>query len=394
MLDIEPAAPPSTLKEPWGEPPMGMLAELTHRCPLQCPYCSNPVELERVAGELDAAAWKRVFAEAVELGVLQLHLSGGEPTVRKDLEDLVGEASRLGLYTNLITSGVLLSEARLLDLKRAGLDHIQLSLQGATALTGDRIGHYKGGHAKKLELAKAIGRAGLPLTINAVVHRQNLDELEGLIDLALACDAHRIEVAHVQYYGWALANRAALMPTRAQLERATAIVDDARVRHAGRLMVDYVIPDYYAKRPKPCMGGWARTVLNVTPSGAVLPCHAAQSIKSLTFPNVQDHDLAWIWQSSEPFQRFRGTDWMPEPCRSCSFKEQDFGGCRCQAMALTGDAANTDPACEFSPFHDLLRLTAEDEAASEPPAFTYRRPLANAPAMGTPGLVGATKGMS
>lgn len=391
MLDLEPIGAPGALKEPWTAPPMGLLAELTHRCPLQCPYCSNPVELERVGGELDTATWERVFGEAAQLGVLQLHLSGGEPTVRQDLEQLVRAARAAGLYTNLITSGVLLNQARVQALAEAGLDHVQLSLQGANPATADRVGHFKGGHAKKLALAGWVREAGLPLTINAVVHRQNLDELEGLIDLALQCDAHRIEVAHVQYYGWALANRAALMPTRAQLERATDIVEAARVQHAGRLLIDYVIPDYYARRPKPCMGGWGQTVLNVTPSGAVLPCHAAQSIKGLDFASVRDHDLRWIWQESEPFQRFRGTDWMPEPCRSCSFKEQDFGGCRCQAMALTGDARNTDPACEFSPHHDLLRLTAEDESAHEPPAFTYRRPLSNAAGRPVPALAGLDK---
>lgn len=358
---------------PWREPPLGLLAELTHRCPLQCPYCSNPVELERGGGELGTAAWCRVLDEAAALGVLQLHLSGGEPTIRKDLEAIVAHAASSGLYSNLITSGVLLGEARIGALKAAGLDHVQLSLQGATQPTGDRVGNYRGGHARKLLVGRQIRAANLPLTINAVVHRQNLDELPGLIELALELDAQRIEVAHVQYYGWALANRAALMPTQAQLEAATALVEAKRAELSGRLVIDYVIPDYYARRPKPCMGGWGRVALNVDPSGRVLPCHAAAGITGLAFSNVRERSLRWIWEESPAFQAFRGTDWMREPCRSCPRKEVDFGGCRCQAMALLGDARATDPACDLSPHHHSLFALAETEAAAAPPPFVYRR---------------------
>jgi pyrroloquinoline quinone biosynthesis protein E len=361
---------------------MGLLAELTHRCPLQCPYCSNPLELERASGELATAEWCRVLDEAAELGVLQVHLSGGEPTARADLEAIVAHARGLGLYTNLITAGVLLDERRIASLRDAGLEHVQLSFQAAEAETADRVGGYRGGHARKLTVARAIRTAGLPLTVNAVVHRQNLDQLERMIELALELDAHRIEVAHVQYYGWALLNRAALMPTREQLEAATAIVERARAAHRGRLAIDYVIPDYWAKRPKPCMGGWGSNVLNVTPLGKVMPCHAAASIPGMAFASVRERSLRWIWQESPAFQRFRGTDWLPEPCRSCALKEVDFGGCRCQALALTGDPTATDPACELSPLHEAMFAVARAESASPPPAYVYRRPMRAAPELG------------
>jgi pyrroloquinoline quinone biosynthesis protein E len=359
---------------------MGLLAELTHRCPLQCPYCSNPLELERASGELTAAEWCGVLDEAAALGVLQLHLSGGEPTARPDLEEIVRHARGLGLYTNLITAGVLLDRRRVESLAEAGLEHVQLSFQAAKAATADRVGGYRGGHGKKLEAARLVREAGLPLTVNAVVHRQNLDQLEAMVALAVELGAHRLEVAHVQYYGWALKNRAALMPTREQLDAATAIVDAARVSLRGRLAIDYVIPDYWAKRPKPCMGGWGSNVLNVTPRGLVMPCHAAASIPGLRFASVREHDLRWIWQESPAFQVFRGTDWLPEPCRSCERKEIDFGGCRCQALALTGDATATDPACELSPLHAALFEVARAESAAPPPPFLYRRPMREAPA--------------
>ncbi|MFL5337683.1 MAG: pyrroloquinoline quinone biosynthesis protein PqqE [Geminicoccaceae bacterium] len=367
-------------RDPWTEPPMGLLAELTHRCPLQCPYCSNPLELERVTGELATAEWCRVLDEAAELGVLQVHLSGGEPTARGDLEAIVAHARGLGLYTNLITAGVLLDERRIARLQAAGLDHVQLSLQAAEAATADRVGGYREGHRKKLDVARLVRAAGLPLTVNAVVHRQNLDQLEAMVGLALELGAHRLEVAHVQYYGWALRNRAALMPTREQLEAATEIVDRSRRELRGRLAIDYVIPDYWAKRPKPCMGGWGSTIFNVTPQGKVMPCHAAASIPSLEFASVRDHSLRWIWQESPAFQRFRGTAWLPDPCRSCALKEVDFGGCRCQAMALAGDAAATDPACELSPLHAAMFDVARAESAASPPEFVYRRPRREPPA--------------
>jgi PqqA peptide cyclase len=354
-------------------PPLALLAELTYRCPLQCPYCSNPLELERAKQELDTETWLRVFGEAVDLGVLQVHFSGGEPTARTDLEQLVAGASRLDLYINLITSGVLLNEAKIATLAEAGLDHVQLSFQDAEAAAGDRIGGYKGGHERKIQVARLVRKVGLPLTLNMVVHRQNLDHLEDMIQIAADLDAHRVEIAHVQYYGWGLKNRAALMPTHKQLETATAIVNQARERLKGVLVFDYVVPDYYARRPKSCMGGWGQRFLNINPAGKVMPCHAAETIPGLQFVTVHDNNLAEIWANSDAFRRFRGTGWMPEPCRSCDRREIDWGGCRCQALAVTGDAANTDPACELSPNHHKMLELAEVESDMPPPAFIYRR---------------------
>ena len=353
--------------------PFALLAELTHRCPLQCPYCSNPLNLERAAAEMDTARWQSVLEQAAKLGVLQVHFSGGEPTARQDLEVLVRHAAKLGLYSNLITSGVLLDRRRLDDLAAAGLDHVQLSFQDAAAENADRIGGYRGGHAKKLALGKWVRQAGLPLTVNAVVHRQNLGHLGAIIDMAVALDAGRLEVAHVQYYGWALKNRAALMPTREQLDAATATVEAARARLKGIMVIDYVVPDYYAKQPKACMGGWGRQFLNVSPTGKVLPCHAAESIAGMRFENVAERPLADIWRDSPAFERFRGTAWMPEPCRSCERRELDWGGCRCQAFALSGDAAVTDPACGLAADHAALVAAAARESAAPPPDLIYRR---------------------
>jgi pyrroloquinoline quinone biosynthesis protein E len=354
------------------EPPLALLAELTHRCPLRCPYCSNPLALDRAGVELDTATWQRVLGEAAALGVLQVHFSGGEPLARRDLAALVGHAARAGLYGNLITSGIGLDAARLAALVEAGLEHVQLSLQDADPALGDRVAGLHGAQAHKREAARLVREAGLPLTVNAVVHRQNLDRLGDMIELATALGADRLEVAHVQYYGWALRNRAALLPSREQLERATALVEAARARLRGVLAIDYVVPDYYAHRPKACMGGWGRRFLNVTPSGKVLPCHAAETLPGLRFSNVAEAGLAEIWQSDPAFLRFRGTAWMAEPCRSCERREIDWGGCRCQAFALLGEAARTDPACALSPDHALLEQ-ARIEAADAGPGFVYRQ---------------------
>jgi len=360
------------------EPPLGLLAELTHRCPLRCPYCSNSLELTRVAQELDTATWARVFQEASALGVLQLHLSGGEPTARRDIVELVAAASRAGLYTNLITAGVLLDAAKVSALADAGLDHVQLSVQDAEAASGDRIGGMTGAFPKKIDAARLVRDSGMPLTLNAVVHRQNLDRLPAMFALALELGAGRLEVAHVQYYGWALANRDALLPTREQLDAATATVEAARAEHKGRLVIDYVIPDYYAARPKSCMGGWGRKVMAISPAGRALPCHAAESLPGFEFPNVRDASLRDIWYESEPFNRYRGTGWMQEPCRSCDRRESDWGGCRCQAFALTGDPTATDPACALSPQHVLLDVAVR-EAAIADGQFIYRE-IGRAPA--------------
>ncbi|MCQ0093099.1 pyrroloquinoline quinone biosynthesis protein PqqE [Roseovarius sp. M141] len=359
--------------------PLSVLAEITHRCPLQCPYCSNPVEMDRATSELSTEEWQRVLQELADLGVLQIHFSGGEPTARKDLLELVQCATDVGLYSNLITSGVLLSRDRLAALSDAGLCHVQVSFQASDETLANRIGGYRRGHAKKLEAAKWVRDIGLPLTVNAVVHRQNLHELPDLINMAVALDADRLEVANVQYYGWALKNRAALMPSEAQIEEATALVEAARERFAGILEIDYVVPDYYAQRPKKCMGGWGRQFFNISPAGKVLPCHAAESITGLVFDSVRDHSLAWIWEHSPAFNLYRGTDWMPEPCRSCDLKEEDYGGCRCQAFALTGNAADTDPACALSPRHEEIFHTARQEAAEGPTRFIYRNFVGGTP---------------
>lgn len=362
----------SSIAETFGIP-LAVLAELTHRCPLQCPYCSNPVELDRASRELSTEEWKRVLSELASLGVLQIHFSGGEPTARKDLVELVQHASDVGLYTNLITSAVLLTRERLKALADAGLCHVQISFQGSEAAPADRVAGYKGAHTRKIEVARWTRELELPLTVNAVMHRQNLHLLPDIIEMALDLDADRLEVANVQYYGWALKNRAALMPTFAQLEETSRIVEEARTRLKGVLTIDYVIPDYYALRPKKCMGGWGRQFFNISPAGKVLPCHAAESITGLEFESVRSsHSIAWIWQNSEAFNRYRGTDWMPEPCRSCELKEVDFGGCRCQAFALTGDAGNTDPACTLSPLHETIFRQAELESAAAANRFLYR----------------------
>jgi PqqA peptide cyclase len=350
--------------------PLGLLAELTHRCPLQCPYCSNPLALEPREDELDAASWARVFKEAAALGVLQVHLSGGEPAARRDLVDITAAACAAGLYTNLITSGVGVTADRLEQLKAAGLDHVQVSIQDSISSSADHIAGYEGAFARKLAFAREVVEQEFLLTLNAVVHRANIDRMPDLVELAIALGASRVEIAHVQYYGWALVNRASLLPTRDQVDRALPLLDELRARHHGRIVIDAALPDYYARYPKPCVGGWGRRSLNVTPSGKVLPCHAAETIPNLEFWSVRDHSLADIWERSPAFNAFRGTAWMKAPCATCPRRDQDFGGCRCQAFALTGDSAATDPVCHLAPNHDqLTALTAIQDDAP----YTYRR---------------------
>ena len=328
--------------------PLSLIAEITHRCPLHCVYCSNPREMQGRKRELDTETWAGVFAQAAELGVLQLHLTGGEPLARTDLTELVAAARQANLYVNLITSGIGLARERLDALVAAGADHIQLSFQDADP---DAANEFAGtrAHQHKLELARMIKQQRVAFTVNMVVHRQNLDRLEQMIALAEELGAERLEIAHVQYYGWALCNREALLPTRQQWERSLAVVTAARERLAGRMRIDFVAPDYYAKYPKPCMGGWGRKLMLITPVGDALPCHAAKIIPGLRFENVKERSLQEIWESSDAFQKFRGEDWMQEPCKSCERREQDFGGCRCQALLLAGDAAATDPVCSLAP---------------------------------------------
>jgi PqqA peptide cyclase len=350
--------------------PLGLLAELTHRCPLGCPYCSNPLALDTRKSELDTATWARVFQEAAALGVLQVHLSGGEPGARRDLPDITAAAHGAGLYSNLITSAVGITAKTLAALVAAGLDHVQVSIQDSDAISADRIAGYEGAFARKRAFAAEVVRLKVPLTVNAVMHRANIDRIADMVDLALALGASRVEIAHVQYYGWAQKNRALLMPSREQVLRAAASVEELRRRHHGRIVIDAVVPDYYAQYPKACVGGWGRRSLNVTPGGKVLPCHAAETIPGLEFWNVRDHSLADIWANSPAFNAFRGTAWMKEPCVRCPRREQDFGGCRCQAFALTGDAAAADPVCHLSPQHDQVTNLA---AIRRDEAYTYRR---------------------
>jgi pyrroloquinoline quinone biosynthesis protein E len=352
--------------------PLGLLAELTHRCPLACPYCSNPLTFDDRADELDVATWARVFREAAAMGVLQVHLSGGEPASRRDLVDIAAAAHDAGLYTNLITSAIGLDRPRLARLKEVGLDHVQLSLQDVYAESADRIAGYPGAHVRKLAFAQTVRELEFALTVNTVIHRANIDRVADLVEMAASLGAGRVEIAHAQYYGWALRNRQALMPTREQVAHAMREMESIRPLYQGRLVIDLVVPDYYARRPKACMGGWARRSLNVAPSGRVLPCHAAESIPGLQFWSVRDHSLQDIWRRSPAFQAFRGTDWMREPCRSCEMRDIDNGGCRCQAMAITGDAAATDPACELSPHHARMRALADQESTEADESYVYR----------------------
>ena len=349
--------------------PLGLLAELTHRCPLGCPYCSNPLALDKRDDELDTATWARVFREAAALGVLQVHLSGGEPAARRDLPEIVKAAREAGLYSNLITSAVGLTPQTLVALAAAGLDHVQISIQDSEETSADHIAGYKGAFARKRAIAGEVVRLGLLLTVNMVVHRANIGRVEPMVELALSLGAGRVEIAHVQYYGWALKNRAALMPTREQVDEAVRQVEVLRAKHHGHIVIDAVVPDYYARFPKPCVGGWGRRSLNVTPAGRVLPCHAAEVIPGLEFWNVREHSLTDIWRASPAFMAFRGTDWMHEPCKSCDRREQDFGGCRCQAFLIAGDARAADPVCHLSPHHAMVVQLAE---AREDAAYSYR----------------------
>jgi len=358
--------------------PLTLIAELSYRCPLRCPYCSNPLEIgaPRYRDELATADWALVFAQAAQLGVLQLALTGGEPMLRRDLPELCAAARDAGLYSSLITAGTLFDAERAHELRRAGLDHVQISIQSPNQAENDRIAGNRS-FEKKLAAARLAVELGFPLTINCVLHRQNLDRIEEILALALELGAQRLELANTQYYGWAVPNQAALMPTRDQLERAEQAVIQFRERVGPRLDILWVLPDYYEDLPKPCMGGWGQTAMVVAPNGDVLPCQAASTIPDLPLDNVAEHPLEWIWTESVAFERFRGTGWMQEPCRTCPLGRQheDFGGCRCQALRLTGDAAATDPVCRFSPDHDRL-VQARDAAAGTTPAgsdeFIYR----------------------
>ena len=338
--------------------PYALLAEITYKCPLHCPYCSNPTRV-RHDDELTTEQWTHVIQEAAELGVLQIGFSGGEPLVRRDVGELVRTAREANLYTNLITSGVGLTNERTRELRDAGLDSVQLSFQADDIELADEIAGTRA-HNLKLNAAKHIRDAGIPLSLNFVLHRANIDRLPQMIELAEAVRAERIELANAQYYGWAYLNRRQLLPTRAQVARVRETAEAAKRRLVGKIDIYYVLPDYYASRPKPCLNGWGSRYITVNPLGDVLPCPTASAaIPDMQFENVRTRPLDWIWREAESFNRFRGTDWMPEPCRSCPQREVDFGGCRCQAALITGNAANTDPVCEFSPHHDQIDTLIE-----------------------------------
>ena len=346
--------------------PATLIAELSYQCPLHCPYCSNPLDIghERYRQELETEHWARSFREARALGVLQLALTGGEPMLRRDLAELCSSARDAGLYSSLITAGVNFTPERAEALKSAGLDHVQISIQSPDPDDNDRIAGNRS-FAKKVAAARLVKELDFPLTINCVLHRQNLDRIEEILDLALDLGAQRLELANTQYYGWAVPNQDALMPSWEQLQRAEEAVQRFRERVGPSVDVLWVLPDFYEDLPKPCMGGWGRTAIVVAPNGDVLPCQAASTIPGLEFANVREHPLEWIWNESDAFMRFRGTDWMQEPCRTCPLgrQEVDFGGCRCQALRLAGDAAAADPVCRFSPHH-------EDVVAAREPAQT------------------------
>jgi PqqA peptide cyclase len=330
-----------------------LIAEITHRCPLHCVYCSNPLEMQRRAEELSTEDWGSIFAQAGAMGVLQLHLTGGEPLARTDLPGLIRQGRAAGLYVNMITSGVGLDEARLDALLEAGLDHLQLSFQDTEEATANEFAGART-HALKLRIAEMVRVRPVAFTLNIVVHRRNLHHLEEMIAFAEQSGAQRLEIANVQYYGWALKNREALLPTREQLKRSVEILEAARDRLKGRLRIEFVLPDYYAKYPKPCMNGWGNSLMLIDPAGRVMPCHAAMVIPGMEFASARDHALRWIWEESPAFMRFRGEDWMPETCKSCDRRERDFGGCRCQAFLLTGDASATDPVCILAPAHGVV----------------------------------------
>jgi pyrroloquinoline quinone biosynthesis protein E len=364
-------------------PLLAVIAEVTHRCPLHCVYCSNPLEMKSRSEELSTADWLSVFKQAGEMGALQLDITGGEPLARNDLVELVAGARKAKLYVNLITSGLGLNDSRLDALLEAGLDHIQLSFQDALEAPANEFAGTRA-HAAKLALAAQIRARRVAFTMNVVVHRANLDRLDQIIALAEELAPQRLEVAHVQYYGWALPNREALLPTREQLDRSIEIVEAARWRLKGKMRIEFVTPDYYGRFPKACMGGWGRKLMLITPGGEALPCHAAGVIPELHFDKVSQHPLRWLWEESSAFQKFRGEDWMPEPCRSCDRRTQDFGGCRCQALLLAGDPAATDPTCSLAPARPvvdaiLARVNGGQEipSAATRPEWVYRVNPAN-----------------
>ena len=334
-------------------PPLWILAELTYRCPLQCPYCSNPLDIAKYDNELSTEDWFRVMQQARKMGAAQLGFSGGEPLVRKDLEELIAEARKLGYYTNLITSGVGMDENRVKAFKEAGLDHIQISFQASNEELNNFLGGTKS-FQHKYEMARVVKKYEYPMVLNIVLHRKNIDQIRDILDMTVELKADYVELASTQYYGWSRVNVDQLLPTKEQLDNAEKVAMEYQEKMKGKSKIIYVIPDYFENRPKKCMNGWGNIFLTIAPDGSALPCHAAGQLPGLEFPNVRDHSIEWIWNDSPDFNKFRGLDWMKEPCRSCPEKEKDLGGCRCQAYMLTGDARNADPVCDKSPHHQEL----------------------------------------
>lgn len=357
-------------------PPLWLLAELTYRCPLQCPYCSNPVNMAKYDNELSTEDWLRVMQQARKMGATQLGFSGGEPLVRKDLEELIAEARKLGYYTNLITSGVGMDENRVKTFKKAGLDHIQISFQASDEELNNFLGGTKS-FKHKYEMARIVKKYEYPMVLNIVLHRQNIEQIKDILDMTVELKADYVELASTQYYGWSKINIDQLLPTKEQLEHAEIIAREYQQKMKGKSKIIYVIPDYFENRPKKCMNGWGNIFLTIVPDGTALPCHAAGQLPGLEFPNVRDHSIDWIWNDSPDFNKFRGTDWMQEPCRSCPEKMKDLGGCRCQAYMLTGDATNADPVCDKSPYHQQLyadverisKIAKQDQIETKPLVF-------------------------
>lgn len=355
--------------------PLAVLLEVTHRCPLKCVYCSNPVQLMDSKSELNTPTWFAILDEAAKIGVLQVHFSGGEPMARNDIFDLVEHATKLGLYSNLITSGVLMNAEKLDKFKSIGLSHIQLSFQDLDESGAEWASGYSGGVEKKRDVARAIIAAGIALTLNFVITRQNHSRIDDMLSYALSLGVNRVEIANTQYYGWGLLNRKFLLPTQEQLNDMTQKIQAWRERCRGRMVIDYVVPDYYASKPKACMNGWGQRFINVMPDGSILPCHAAQTIPHLNFPKFPESSLLDAWLNSEAFSIYRGSEWLPEPCQSCDRKEIDWGGCRCQALALAGRADTLDPVCHKSSEHDfVLDLAKKDSAeVSSQDQLQYRK---------------------
>jgi PqqA peptide cyclase len=359
--------------KPAPDAPLALIAELTYRCPLKCVYCSNPLEMAERSKELSGLDWIKVLDQAQALGVLQVHLTGGEPAAKAELLELVRHARSIGLYTNLITSSIGLDAASLDTLIAAGLDHVQLSFQDVTETDANRISGVRS-HAAKLVFAELLQKREVAFTVNLVVHRHNLERLETMILFAEGLGAQKLEIAHVQYNGWAFANRAFLLPSTEQVQRSIAVIAREQKRLHGKMRIDFVVPDYHAKYPKACMGGWGSKMMLINPYGQALPCHSAGTLPGLELPNVRDHALEWIWRESPVFNRFRGEQWMKEPCRSCDRRAQDMGGCHCQAFLITGEAENADPVCSLSPNRDQIdQWVADASSKIESPEPRYRK---------------------